>query len=71
METPKPESPDEIMCQCSGTTRGEIETLFCQEGLTLDGISRRTGTLTGCGGCEWDILEMLRHLPKPTTPTQD
>jgi bacterioferritin-associated ferredoxin len=54
-------SPDEILCTCSGTTRGEIEMLF-NEGLNLDAISRRTGALSGCSGCEWDISEFLRIL---------
>jgi NAD(P)H-nitrite reductase large subunit len=54
-------SPDEILCTCSGTTRGEIEKLF-NEGLNLDAISRRTGTLSGCSGCEWDVSEFLRIL---------
>ena len=52
---------DEIMCQCSGTTRGNIQNLF-EQGLNLDGISRWTGVLTGCGGCEWDITEFLAEL---------
>jgi bacterioferritin-associated ferredoxin len=54
-------SPDEILCTCSGTTRGEIEKLF-NEGLNLDAISRRTGALSGCSGCEWDVSEFLRIL---------
>jgi bacterioferritin-associated ferredoxin len=54
-------SPDEILCTCSGTTRGEIEKLF-NEGLNLDAISRRTGALSGCSGCEWDVSEFLRML---------
>ncbi len=52
---------DEVMCHCSGTSRGGIESLFAQ-GLDLDAISRKTGALSGCAGCEWDILECLRVL---------
>ncbi len=49
---------DEVMCLCSGTTRAEIRRLFAQD-MDLEAISRRTGALTGCGGCEWDIAEFL------------
>lgn len=52
---------DEIICPCSGTTRGKIQSLF-KQGLDLDAISRRTGALTGCSGCEWEILELLKNL---------
>ena len=36
-------------------------TLF-EEGLDIDAISRRTGAVSGCSGCEWDIIEMLKCL---------
>ncbi len=52
---------DEIMCSCSGTTRGKIYDLF-KQGLDIDGISQRTGIKTGCGGCEWDIEEFVKAL---------
>lgn len=55
------ELADEIMCACSGTKRGCIQSLF-EQGLDMDAISRRTGALSGCGGCEWDIAEFLREL---------
>jgi NAD(P)H-nitrite reductase large subunit len=50
-----------VMCHCSGTTQGDIQCLF-EQGLNLDGISRKTGALTGCGGCEWDIADFLGRL---------
>jgi NAD(P)H-nitrite reductase large subunit len=52
---------DEIMCSCSGTTRGQIQLLF-KEGLDIDAISRWTGALSGCAGCEWDIAQFLKTL---------
>ena len=52
---------DEIMCSCSGTTRGRIYDLYMQ-GLDIDSISQRTGIKTGCGGCEWDIEEFVKAL---------
>jgi len=52
---------DEVMCQCSGTRKGNIRTLF-EQGMDIDAISRWTGALSGCGGCEWDIAEFLQEL---------
>ena len=51
---------DEVMCHCSGTTRGNIVSLF-EQGLDIEAISRKTGALSGCGGCEWDITEFLKE----------
>jgi len=51
---------DEVMCPCSGTTRGNIQCLF-EQGLGMDAISRKTGALSGCGGCEWDIGQLLKE----------
>lgn len=61
METSKPNPADEILCYCSGTTRAYIQKLF-EQGLDIDAISRRTGALSGCGGCEWDIEVFLKEL---------
>jgi NAD(P)H-nitrite reductase large subunit len=52
---------DEIMCECSGTTRGKIKILF-EQGMDLEAISRWAGAVSGCGGCEWDIAEYLNML---------
>lgn len=53
--------PDEVMCFCSGTKRSEIQRLF-EAGLDQNAISRRTGALSGCAGCEWDVAEFLKAL---------
>ncbi|MGQ0443398.1 MAG: (2Fe-2S)-binding protein [Methylophilaceae bacterium] len=52
---------DEVMCACSGNTRGQICDLFMQ-GKDIDAISRWTGAKTGCGGCEWDIEVFVKAL---------
>lgn len=52
---------DAVMCHCSGTKRGNIQSLF-EQGLDMEAISRWTGALSGCGGCEWDIAQLLREL---------
>jgi NAD(P)H-nitrite reductase large subunit len=61
MPTNQLQPTDEVICQCSGTTRGYIEKLV-QQGLDVDEISQRSGALTGCGGCEWDIVELVKVL---------
>ncbi len=55
------EHQDEIMCSCSGTTRQDIQFWF-EQGLDLGAISRKSGALSGCGGCEWDISQYLKVL---------
>jgi NAD(P)H-nitrite reductase large subunit len=58
----QPDSPaNEVMCHCSGTTRENIQSLF-EQGMDMDAISRWTGALSGCGGCEWDIADFLEAL---------
>ena len=52
---------DEIICPCSGTTKAKIKSLV-EEGFDLDAISRKTGALTGCSGCEWKIDEFIKEL---------
>jgi predicted CxxxxCH...CXXCH cytochrome family protein len=49
---------DEVMCHCSGTKRSDIQSLF-EQGMDMEAISRWTGAISGCGGCEWDIAEFL------------
>lgn len=52
---------DYVICQCSGTTRTHVQRLF-EQGLNIDDISRRTGVISGCGGCEWDIAQLVNEL---------
>jgi len=49
------------MCHCSGTRRDNIKSLF-EQGMDMNAISRWTGALSGCGGCEWDIAAFLKEL---------
>ena len=50
---------DEVICDCSGTTRGKIHSLIEQGIVDADTISRKTGALSGCVSCEWDIETIL------------
>lgn len=49
------------MCPCSGTKQSYIQSLF-EQGMDIEAISRWTGALSGCGGCEWDIGDYLKEL---------
>ncbi len=61
-DNPATDNPaDEIMCVCSGTTRGKIYDLVMQ-GKDFEAISQWTGVNTGCSGCEWDISEFVKAL---------
>ena len=61
-DSPTDDNPaDEIMCTCSGTTRGQIYDLV-QQGMDIEAISRWTGAKTGCGGCDWDIEVFVNAL---------
>ncbi|WP_035383777.1 (2Fe-2S)-binding protein [Ferriphaselus sp. R-1] len=55
-----PEGP--VMCSCSGTRRNLIRRLYLEEGKDVHAISRWTGALSGCGGCEWEIADFLKEL---------
>ena len=61
MNTKNADSEDVVMCHCSGTKRNNIQSLF-EQGMDIHAISKWTGALTGCGGCEWDIAEFLKEL---------
>lgn len=62
-EPPLPASEpadDEVLCHCSGTRRAQIRALHAA-GMDMQAISRWTGALSGCGGCEWDIRDFLQQ----------
>ena len=61
MSADKDNPENEVMCHCSGTRRNQIRELFLQ-GKDKEAISRWTGALSGCGGCEWDIEVYLEEL---------
>ncbi|MDD2700834.1 MAG: (2Fe-2S)-binding protein [Sideroxydans sp.] len=61
---------DEVLCHCSGTRRGYIRSLF-EQGKDMAAISRWTGALSGCGGCEWDIADFLKTLAEQEAARQE
>ena len=65
MNTNENDQIDDVMCPCSGTKRSTVKRMF-EQGLTFDEISQRSGALSGCGGCEWDIAEFVKSLSEPS-----
>lgn len=62
MENENTSQDDEVICDCSGTTRGKIKQLVTQGIVDADTISRKTGAISGCGSCEWDIEAILDEI---------
>lgn len=53
------EANNDVICYCSGTTTEQIRKLL-DEGISdPERISRITGALSGCGGCEFDLQALL------------
>lgn len=53
---------NEVICDCSGTTRGKIISLVEQGVIDTDTISRKTGAISGCGSCDHEIETLLDEL---------
>ncbi len=52
--------PEEVICDCTGTTRGKVEQLINDGKDDLDSIASATGAATGCGSCDYLIMEMIK-----------
>lgn len=50
---------DDILCYCSGTTRQQIQKLLNQGIKDPERISRITGAVSGCGGCEFEFEQLI------------
>lgn len=57
------EDDEDVICCCSGTTRGKVRQLIDDGVDNLDRISRITGACSGCGSCDYEISEMLENSP--------
>lgn len=53
------DTQDNILCHCSGTSKEKIMVLIEEGFVTLDDISRKTGACSGCGSCEYSVIELL------------
>lgn len=56
------DSLDEVICDCSGTTRGKIIALVEQGIVDSETISRKTGAISGCGSCDYEIEKLLDEI---------
>lgn len=54
-----PNNEKDVICYCSGTTKGNIKGLINNGINELDRISRETGACSGCGACDMLILELI------------
>lgn len=52
---------DEVLCTCTGTKRSLIRELHAK-GMDMDAISRYSGAISGCGGCDCEIADYLAAL---------
>lgn len=50
---------DDVICDCSGTTKAKIQQLIDDGADSLDKISRATGACSGCASCDVLVMEML------------
>ena len=67
MNNTQPNQKETPICYCTGTTESKIKDLIAKKINTLERIADMTGATTGCGACEYDILELI----KQSTLTED
>ncbi|MCX7068426.1 MAG: (2Fe-2S)-binding protein [Methylococcales bacterium] len=59
MNNNHPNEQDPLICHCSGTTKAKIKALIANEANTLEKIANATGATTGCGACDYLVMELL------------
>jgi NAD(P)H-nitrite reductase large subunit len=59
---------EEIICDCSGTTKTKIYQLISDGKDSFEKIASATGAGTGCGSCDILIMEILAE-KNTETPT--
>lgn len=52
---------NDVICYCSGTTAQQIKKLIDEGVADLERISRITGAASGCGGCEFELQQLLNE----------
>jgi len=55
-------TPNNVICDCTGTTYKKIQQLIDDGVHSLDEISSATGACTGCASCDILVLEMLENV---------
>lgn len=52
---------EDTVCSCSGTTRTQILAILARGAETLEEISYASGACSGCGSCDYDVLDIIRE----------
>ncbi|MDO7597775.1 MAG: (2Fe-2S)-binding protein [Pseudomonadota bacterium] len=62
------DQPEEIICDCSGTTKAKIHQLIKDGKDSFEKIASATGAATGCGSCDVLIMDILaeKNIVTPT-----
>lgn len=55
------DSDNDTLCYCAGTTRQQIKKLLDDGIVDVDRISRITGAASGCGGCEFELQQLIEE----------
>ncbi len=53
--------PGQTICFCHNVTYEELLKAFHQGATTIEAIREQTCANTGCGGCEYDVTEILEE----------
>lgn len=59
MESKVPTKKEDIICECTGTTKTKIKQLIENGADNMVKISSATGAGTGCGSCDVLIIKLL------------
>lgn len=59
MESKVPNKKEDIICECTGTTKTKIKQLIENGTDSMLKISSATGAGTGCGSCDVLIMKIL------------
>lgn len=51
----------DVLCYCSGTTATQIKSLLKEGVVDMERISRITGAASGCGGCEFNLQDLVEN----------
>ena len=59
MNNSHPNQQKEVICFCTGATKAQIKEQMDNGMDTFDKIANQTGAGTGCGSCDYLIVELL------------
>ena len=63
---PMNRDPGQTICFCHNVTYGELLKAIAEGATTIEAIREQTCANTGCGGCEYEVSEILEEeLAKP------